>query len=491
MAAQALGEPQPEQQGPFGAVRGEHVLLSLLRWLPLPWDAPRLAPVCRAWAACIAEHGEFWVSLTPRRSQLPALNQLLQTAGRRLRKLDLSGVGKEAGPLPGLAESLRCCPCLEELNVAGCQELTELPEALSQSLRSLNIRGCGPLHRALPSVIGAPLRHLEAGWLSEMDEQRDWDLWPRVFPRRLFQQVCRKCPNLVTLRVPGYALLGETMNAQLLSQLAADYRGIAEVATLRGLRRLDLCYTQALGDDAVVRIAAGCSRLRSLNLRCCTELTDRALLAVAQHLREVLVHINISCCEFSERAARRLVTNCRHLKTLDVCYCPQLKPAFVAFLCADPALCPQLRMLGAGGLDVGDAELGAICDKYRDLTHLGIGSAKRLTDAGLHQLTRLTGLRKLSAHQLSGVSCRGLIELCERAPGLQRIDAECCSFSSPAQSDEDFFKLSNFLAERRYSYDDSDSETDVESEPPRQEPPAPGRRQEPLSGWAQLPEGPA
>mmetsp|Transcript_45602 Transcript_45602/g.141369 ORF Transcript_45602/g.141369 Transcript_45602/m.141369 type:complete len:605 (-) Transcript_45602:64-1878(-) len=464
---------RPAQQA-AAALQQEEILSAVFRNLRLPWAGAGVAAVCHCWHAFLLGPEAWWSTLRlghPR--ELPALQGLLTRAGPRLRTLDLSKAGKGVGSLQG---ALRACSNLEDLNLAGCDGLSlgrapDVLAALSRSLRRLNIQGCGALHASLPAMVGAKLQHLEAGWLSENDGDRVWAEWTRIFPRQLFRQISAKCPALVVLRFPGFALYNGQPEAEV-PPLLQEYGDIGRLASLRQLQRLELSCAQLLEDPAITKIATGCRRLRSLGLRCCENVTDRGLLSVADNLGGSLAHINISCCQFSERAVRRLITRCRGLKTLDLCYCRGLGAGLLSFLCADDALCPQLRMIGAGGLDVGDAEMAAMCRKYRGtLEHLGIGAAARLTDAGLALLAELPHLRRLSAHQLQGVSAAGLTSMCLRAPCLTDVDADGCDFKPPP-GPEELEALQRCLAERAYDYDARDEESDeedVEKEKERRE----------------------
>jgi len=461
---------------------GEHLLIPLLEWLSMPWEAVRVAAVCRTWNDSIVGHGSFWSTLSLHGEQLPGLAQLLRRCGPRLRKLDLSGIGVKGGSMPGLQEGLEACVNLEDLNLAGCRGVEALPAGLSRTLRRLNIAGCGALHGQLKSLIGEPLRHLHAGWLSESCQEDLFGLW--IQSPLFFQNLCNRyqCPNLMTLRVPGF----ELRQRRLVSKFGEDlvrlqYEHILWVATFGNLRRLDLPCCGLLQDDVLSQIVVACSKLRSLNVRACELLTDKSMLAVAQSMGPRLVHLNVSCCRFSDPAMRGVVAACSHLKTLDLCYCPALSADFVAYLCGDPSLCPGLRMLGAGGLNLGDAELEAICAKYPNLVHLGMGSATRVTDAGLRSLARLPGLRKLSAHRLERVSVQGIIELCERSPSLRAVDAEEYEGWRSAPYAE-ITRFEKCLEERKYDYDESDGETEPEDEQ---------EHHEPLSGWAALHQLPA
>lgn len=453
---------------PGAVLQGGELLAAIFRQLELPWAGASVAAACRAWRSCLGGNALCWTKLGLReRRHVPALGGLLQRAGARLRVLDLSGVrGRDLGTLPELAIALRSCSNLEDLNVAGWDQLSfakspDLQAALARSLCRLNIRGCSVLHVQLPAMLGAKLQHLEAGWLGEADEERVWSEWTRIFPSHIFQHICRRCPSLRVLRFPGYTLYSGQPESTVVA-LLNEYADIGRVGSLRQLLRLDLSCAQLLEDPAVVKIATGCKQLRSLGLRCCENVTDRGLTAVADNLGNSLVHINISCCQFSERVVRRLIIRCRGLRTLDLCYCRGLGPGLVGYLCADPALCPQLRMIGAGGLDLGDEEIRAMCRKYtQTLEHLGIGAAARLTDAGLRALAALPRLRRLSAHQLQRISVPGLISLCLDAPRLTDVDAENCEFS-PTPGPSELEALQKCLKDRVYDYNVCDDESDSE-----------------------------
>lgn len=366
-------------------------------------------------------------------------------------------------------EALLACVNLEDLDVAGLETLSfasapGLCAQLARSLRRLNIRGCNALHQQLPECIGPSLCYLRAGWMSESEDGLDPHEWSRAFPSRLFSLICERSPNLEVLRVPGYILMpreGGSMEDR--ASILADYTMLWIISSLSRLRRLDLCCAQLLSDNALLQIVDGCKRLSDLGLRICPRLSDRSLLAVSEGLAGTLRRLNVSCCNFTEHSVRAVMMRCRLLRVLDLCYCSNLDFGLVRFLCSDSAFCPRLKMLGVGGLDVGDEEMGLVCVKYRGtMEHLGIGSASRLTDRGLRQLADLPRLRRLSAHRMSNVSAAGLIDLCTRATSLKAIDADHTAFITPAAAAEEE-SLKDCLAARPYSYNDSDSESEEDT----------------------------
>eukprot|EP00927_Polykrikos_kofoidii_P061760 TRINITY_DN56596_c0_g1_i1.p1 TRINITY_DN56596_c0_g1~~TRINITY_DN56596_c0_g1_i1.p1 ORF type:complete len:494 (-),score=70.42 TRINITY_DN56596_c0_g1_i1:375-1769(-) len=447
-------------------VWGDDVLAPVFRCLHMPWGATQVAPVCRAWCILLARVSDCWADIAPSRIHLASLPALMLRCGERLRRLDLSRVGHGAETLTGVGAAFLACPHVEDLNVAGWEQLTfadspSVCATFAQSLRRLNVRDCRMLHRELPSILGSPLRHLEAGWLKENDDSRDMNSWVRIFPRRLVHTICHRCPSLVTLRVPGYILVSRGTNAQERRAAIEDFDDLFLLAGLKQLHHLDLCCVQHTPLGVFTRIAHGCTALRNLNLRCNQSLTDGDIIAISQSLQRSLSHINISCCDVSEEAVRQLVVRCPGLLTLDLCYCRNISIGIVAFICADASLCPRLRMLGIGGFDVGDEEVVQLCAKFSSsLMHLGIGSASRLTDEGLRCLANLPHLRRLSAHRLSGISARVLADVCTRAPALVAIDTEGSEFS-PEPTPEEQKTLKQVLDRLPYSYD-SDTESDMD-----------------------------
>jgi hypothetical protein len=150
--------------------------------------------------------------------------------------------------------------------------LLRVQAMLAQSLKRLNIRGCYRLHATLPALLGRGLLRLEAGWLAEstVSGEREMQAWVRVFPRNFFRQICAKCPALTVLRVPGYLLMSERTPRSQTQAIFDDYAAIARCASLKGLRRLDLCCAQLLSDAEVVEVACGC---RDTSRRWCTSIS--------------------------------------------------------------------------------------------------------------------------------------------------------------------------------------------------------------------------
>jgi len=453
--------------------RGEF-LPTTVQYLRLPWDAACMARACRAWHSFVRSTPQCWEALCLEHSdEWPALRRLLPREGARLRRLDVSAAVRgdrwrqTMGPLREFHACLRACPHLDDLNVAGWTELNlhgadDVKAALARSLKRLDVRSCIKLMPDLPNLLGPGLQVLKAGWIRENDEI-DWDKWTKIFPRHLFRQIFQKSPHLTVLRFPGYALYNGQPEHKM-RPILEDYAEIKGVGGLRELKHVDFCYAQLLEESAVISIARGCSKLRKLGLRACDNVMDAGLLAVADHLAGTLVHINISCCYFTEATVQKLIYRCCGLRSLDMCYCKGLSSDIVTYLCSDDRLCPVLEMVGAGGLDLGDAEVAALCTKYGEgLVDLGVGSAVRLTDVGLRLLAKLPHLRKLSAHQLRGVSAEGLLDFCSSAPCIKAVDADGCEYT-PKPLPEKLEALECRLRELVYDYSASDGEDDSDDE---------------------------
>eukprot|EP00933_Yihiella_yeosuensis_P013009 TRINITY_DN1225_c1_g1_i2.p1 TRINITY_DN1225_c1_g1~~TRINITY_DN1225_c1_g1_i2.p1 ORF type:complete len:362 (+),score=31.99 TRINITY_DN1225_c1_g1_i2:497-1582(+) len=334
--------------------------------------------------------------------------------------------------------------------------------AFAASLRHLDIRGSIGMHAVIRALLGPELKIFRAGCSSEREicgsSRMQWALLFSSLPPDFVPGIALRCPDLQVLRLMTFTMTSLPPE----SNNSVDSSDLFSSVQFQNLRRLDLCCARGLDDTLFMTlIGASAKTIRSLNIRGCGRISDRSLLSLATSTRESLVHLNVSCCNFSEDCIRQLIVYCPRLKTLDLCYCENLRASLIEFLCRDDAdFCPQLRMIGAGGLHLRDQEVLAICRKYsRTLEHLGIGSCE-VTDQGLNALARLPHLKRLSAHNLRNVSLAGWQALRRQSSSLEEIDAEGFAEISDEMEPEQIDALEEWFETMQYSYSDSDPESD-------------------------------
>ncbi|KXZ56981.1 hypothetical protein GPECTOR_1g886 [Gonium pectorale] len=182
---------------------------------------------------------------------------------------------------------------------------------------------------------------------------------------------------------------------------AAARAGSVPLASLTGLRLLDLSGATQLDDRSLGAVAAGASGMQTLLLTRCSHLTDAALVAIAGRLGELQL-LNVNHCHRITDAGLASLTALRSLSQLHLQKCPALTDVGVA------SLAPLRRL------------------ELLDLSHAG----PRVTGAGFVAFERRRSGSRLSSLLLShcaGLEDRGLGALCGALRGLVRLEAAGCT----------------------------------------------------------------
>lgn len=221
----------------------------------------------------------------------------------------------------GLTALLSNCPDLRELVLCGCS--ATLPDLKGSPLKNLTSLDLGNFPDGVDLRLGRFLSHtpaLRTLGLHDLKSLTDDDL---LALKEDFSQLTslrvESCPRVSALGLE--ALLGRCPALQELSML---HCGV----------------TQAL----VGRLVRICSKLETLSLAWCAEVTDAALaLLLAQHPLPPLAQLNLNgCVQVTNVTVRALAAFVPTLKRLCVCYCPKVSAEVVEEV---PGRHPELQIV--------------------------------------------------------------------------------------------------------------------------------------------------
>ena len=232
------------------------------------------------------------------------LLQILQLCGSTLRSLDIEGTNITG---ENLSEYKGTLPCLEILNMSCCKKLTN--KGLLQILQ----------------LIGSTLRSLDIGFtritvenLSEYKgtlpclENLGMTLCNRVTNKGLLQilQLCGS--TLRSLDISSTAITGENLsefkgtlpyleNLDMSSCKQLTNKGLLQILQLceSALRSLDIGYTQITGEN-LSEYKGTLPCLENLNMSYCRQLTNTGLLQILQLCGSTLRSLNISGTNITE-----------------------------------------------------------------------------------------------------------------------------------------------------------------------------------------------
>nr|KAF6407396.1 leucine rich repeat containing 29 [Molossus molossus] len=352
----------------------------------------------------------------------PTSHQVLQSIayhlGPHLQSLCLSGGSPTEASFVALILS---CPALRSLDLSGCNSLfasgmllaqpkmaQQVQQALS-GLRELNLAGLRDLADLSFNQLSSCTPSLER--LSLAYCHLTFELgsaWGSIGPQdsspsqlsfhNLLRFVKERAGSLRALDLSGTGLPPEALQAlgqvaglqlqELSMHSCRDLSTEAVAALCRqqpGLTSLDLSGCSELADRALLAVSRGLRHLRHLSLRKLRRLTDAGCTALGG-LRELQSLDMAECCLVSgQELAQALGSVCGApppLASLSLAYCSSLKDTSVLSLI--PALGPSLRVLDLSScVALTNRTLQTICTYLTPLLVLRLAWCKELRDWGL------------------------------------------------------------------------------------------------------------
>jgi len=271
------------------------------------------------------------------------------------------------------------CPNLEYLNISGCQRITDEGLYLFQQRPALKFLGLGSLHHITgPGIVS----------------------------------VIQKCPGLTDLNISSCPLVTEDWLT-----IMASKNQCLECINLAGL--------QNVTDDGIETMMGVLgSRIKSLDISCCTGITNGGLMQIATKC-PVLRRLSLRCCNFNrdgiEVAARSLTC----LTEFDLTGFKALKDSGAVSIALS---CPSLKSINLSGCSaISDVGVGTFSCCLA-LASVNLSKCALVTDSGIQAVTM--SCRALENLDVSGckkvTNALGKI-LAEQCPGLRSLSLSGCA----------------------------------------------------------------
>ena len=322
------------------------------------------------------------------------LMQFLQLCGSTLKSLNLSETNITGENLPEFKGTL---PCLENLEMGSCEQLTNkgmlyILELCGSKLRYLNISGTEITGENM-SGYKVKLPCLEKMNMRVCKQLTDYGLMK-------FLQLCGstlKSLNLSETNITGENLTEfkgtlpclENLNLRV-CKLLTDY-GLMQFLQLCGstLKSLDLSETNITGEN-LPEFKGTLPCLENLNLISCKQLTDNGLLLILQLCGSTLRSLDIQYANITGENLSEFKGNLPCLENLNFGCCRQL---------TENGLLQFLKVCGSTltSLDIEDTNItGENLSDYMItlpyLENLNLLYCEQLTDKGLLQILQLCGI---------------------------------------------------------------------------------------------------
>lgn len=161
--------------------------------------------------------------------------------------------------------------------------------------------------------------------------------------------------------------------------------------------------TGALRPEDVANISTVMEKITWLDLRDCNELTDAAIIALANKCPN-LTSLNLSWrTQLTDAAITALANKCTKLTSLNLMLCYRLTDAAITAL---PNKCPNLTSLNLADCTLlTDAAITALANQCHNLSSLDLTRCHQITDAAIlalaNQCHNLTSLNLTDCYQLT------------------------------------------------------------------------------------------
>jgi hypothetical protein len=199
---------------------------------------------------------------------------------------------------PGICSVAACSPLLKDINLRGCDHLTDAAlTAIAENcplLERLTLMWCSPLTDIALIAIGQHCHHL-----------RDLDLSETRVTHMGLAAIAAGCPLLESLSADQCSEVGPALEAiargcPRLRHVSARRVGVPAAAVLALAEccpMLETAYFQhskAIGDEEIAAVVRGCPHLRVLDVEH-TSVSERGLRAIPEHCRVLSCIVSDAC----------------------------------------------------------------------------------------------------------------------------------------------------------------------------------------------------
>ncbi|KAI4356092.1 hypothetical protein L6164_000139 [Bauhinia variegata] len=363
---------------------------------------------------------------------------------KTLKKLDISGCQKISHI--GLCALTNSSKCLEQLSLADGSPVTPaLVKGLNKlwMVQSIILDGCLVTSSGL-KALGNSLMSLRELSLSKClgvsDEALSFLLSKHKDLRKLDITCCRKitdvsissiansCTSLTSLRMEScslvpreaFVLIGQRclyLEELDLTDNELDDEGLKSISQCSRLSSLKLGICLNITDGVLAYIGMGCSKLKELDLYRSTGITDSGITAIARGCPG-LEMINVSYCTTITNGSLISLSKCSNLKTLEIRGCTLVTSIGLAAIAVK---CKQLNHLDLKKCyNIDDGGIISLAHFSQNLRQISL-SYTSVTDVGLLSLASISCLQTLTVLHLQGLTPRGLAAALLSCWGLTKV----------------------------------------------------------------------
>ncbi|EXB78511.1 hypothetical protein L484_011134 [Morus notabilis] len=346
----------------------------------------------------------------------------------------------------GLSSLTNGAESLEQLVLAnGPAVTTDLAKCLNQfsGLRSIRLDGCLVTCSGINAIgnWNASLVELSFSKCSGLTDecliflaQRHKEL------KKLNITCCRKiacasidgmtnsCTSLTSLKMESCSLIPKNafvligQRCRLLEELDVtdneiDNEGLKAISRCSKLRSLKLGICLNITDDGLVHVGNGCSKLKELDLYRCSGVSDMGIGAIARGCT-ALEMINIAYNSKITDLSLTSLSKCSSLKVLEIRGCPCISSEGLSAIAIG---CRQLTVLDIKKcFNINDSAMHPLAQFSQNLKQINLSYCS-VTDVGLLSVTRINRLQNMTILHLAGLTPNGLAAALLTCGGLTKV----------------------------------------------------------------------
>lgn len=315
------------------------------------------------------------------------------------------------------------CSQLQTLNLKWCVGVTDLGVELvvvkCKDLRNLDLSYLQITNKCLASI--EHLKHLEnlalVGCVGVGD---DGLTYLSKSLQRLDVSKCRNvsCTGIISLASVSSHLCQLTLAycIPVTNALLASFQHFGRLQTIK----FDGCM---ISSTALESIGKRCKSLREISLSKCIGVTDNGISAIAACCTE-LNKLDLTCCrDLTDIAIKAVATSCRYLSCLMMESCGLVTERSLTMLGEG---CPLLRELDLTDCRINDKGLKSI-SRCSELITLNLGLCLNISAEGIiHIGACCSNLQELDLYRSVGIRDAGLEAIANGCPRLRSINLSYC-----------------------------------------------------------------
>ncbi|CAL0306264.1 unnamed protein product [Lupinus luteus] len=194
------------------------------------------------------------------------------------------------------------------------------------------------------------------------------------------------------------------------------------VSKHKDLRKLDITCCRKITDVSIASIANSCINLTSLRMESCTIVPREAFVLIGQKC-QYLMELDLTDNEVDDEGLKS-ISRCSRLSSLKVGICLNITDRGLAYIGKCCSKLKELDLYRSTGIT--DLGIAAVCRGCPDLEMLNTAYCTNITDSSLFSLTKCSNLKALEIRGCLLVTSIGLAAIAMNCKQLSRLDIKKC-----------------------------------------------------------------